>query len=536
MASTTTYPDDSAPAKLLRYLPEYQVVICTGCHYAVQPTAISRHLKEIHRVLRSRRRKYDQYVAGLRLRDPQDVKPPSEPERFPVPCLPVEPGFRCREPECNHLCVTSKRMKAHWRNNHGRKANPEQDYTSTPLQTFFRGNLLQYFTRPATLVPNRNNVALSHTHLSHTDTDLLTHYLTTTHRTFITGPETTDVWSNAIPTLAFQHPFLLHGLLACTALHKAYLSKCNPQAAKQYRFLAYSHQALALPEFRAAVEDPTEDNCCAILAFAHLLIIYSFGSSSTGSNDPDSDCLFLTSTAKPKLTHPQDGNENGTDYGNINALPNWLFFIRGSCSVLSNTMHHIKSGPLHPLIDAWALRPRETEDTYTTLLRHLLSVISSSSFPSQLTPPPGNTINLGDDAVHLDFWPESVVQIYTTAAKQLNTSFLYLRHYKPTEITAWNVLRVWPVVVSLDFINLLQQEHPGALILLAHYCILLKYMERYWYFEKRAEILIWRIWSRLRNGWRGYIQGAMEGVLGGGDPGFWVEEIQVESKAGITGN
>ncbi|KAL4733939.1 hypothetical protein BDV11DRAFT_199223 [Aspergillus similis] len=413
-------------------------------------------------------------------------------------------------------------MKAHWRNCHGRIANPDQDYTSAPLQTFFRGNSLQYFTQPATLVPSGNNVALSHAHLRHTDAELLTHYLTTTHRTFITSPETTDVWQNAIPTLAFQHPFLLHGLLACTALHKAYLFKHNSQVAKEYRFLAYSHQALALPEFRSAVEDPTEDNCCAILAFAHLLIIYSFGSSSTDPNDPESDCLFLTRTAKPKLTNPQEGNGDGTVYGNVHVLPNWLFFIRGSCSVLSNTMHHVLSSPLHPLIDAWALRPHQTEDTNTTLLRHFLSVIPSSSFTCQLTSPPENTINFGGDVVHLDSWPESVVQIYTTAATQLNASFLYLRRYKPTEITAWNILRVWPVVVSLDFINLLQQEHPGALILLAHYCILLKYMDRYWYFEKRAEILIRRIWSRLSSEWRGYIQGAVEGVLGGGNPVVWV--------------
>jgi len=41
-------------------------------------------------------------------------------EKFPVPVLPVLNGLRCRHDDCNHLCVSTKRMRNHWTSFHGR--------------------------------------------------------------------------------------------------------------------------------------------------------------------------------------------------------------------------------------------------------------------------------------------------------------------------------------------------------------------------------------------------------------------------------
>ncbi|KAL4878195.1 hypothetical protein BJY04DRAFT_221344 [Aspergillus karnatakaensis] len=537
MASTTqmqTQPQDPAPAELLKYLPEYEVVICTGCSYAVQPKAISRHLKEIHRVLRSRRRRFDLYVSGLKLRDPHDVEPPSEPGQFPVPYLPVESGFRCREMGCQHMCASTKRMEAHWRNEHGRKGVAQRDYSPTPLQTFFRGNLLRYFTSPDGQIAGLHTpVSLPHSEdvfiseippptpsLNTTDTALLTHYFTTTYQTFVTGPETIPLWQDVIPTLATTQPFLLHGLLACTALHKAYLTH-DPALKHQYTLLAYNHQDTALPGFRSATATPTPENCHATLAFSHLLIVYTFASELSISTGRDQPSLFLADTHT---------NRHHQSEFPIQPLPNWLYFMRGSCCMLQGVMDYILTGPVHALFDAWKYQPREEDDggRETVLLRHLLSIIPPVGIESALLPlTPGSTASIsaagtaGDLRSH---WTPSTIATYTQAARQLNTSFLYLRRQHPATITAWNVLRVWPMVVSLDYINLLAAEHPGALILLAHYCILLKSMERFWYFEGKARVLIVGIQRRLGLGWGGYIGGALECVLGGVDPGVWVQE------------
>jgi hypothetical protein len=134
------------PQDLLQYIPDYRVVICVSCRYAVQPNAISRHLKEIHQILRSNRRPFMQYVAKLHLDEPEIVIQ-SKVHKFPIPLLPVLDGLACKHRGCHHLCASVKRMKSHWVSTHGRLGQELFDWNHAPLQTFFRGNLLRYFTK-----------------------------------------------------------------------------------------------------------------------------------------------------------------------------------------------------------------------------------------------------------------------------------------------------------------------------------------------------------------------------------------------------
>lgn len=70
----------------------------------------------------------------------------SEVTKFPVPLLPVLDGLKCLEGGgCDYLCVSTKRMQNHWMSIHGRHGTTG-DWQPVPLQTFFRGNLLRYFT------------------------------------------------------------------------------------------------------------------------------------------------------------------------------------------------------------------------------------------------------------------------------------------------------------------------------------------------------------------------------------------------------
>ncbi|KAL4780671.1 hypothetical protein BJX76DRAFT_364151 [Aspergillus varians] len=482
---------DPPPCELLKYLPEYQVVICTRCHYAVQPHAISRHLKEIHHILRNRRRKFDQYVSGLNLRGPQDVGPPTQTRHFPVPDLPVEPGLRCLAAGCNHLCASSRRMQTHWQKFHGRKGYPTQDWCPTPLQTFFRGNLLRYFTRPEVRVALRNE-SLSAIPMRADDSALLDHYFKHTYQTFVTSPETKDIWLREVPNLATQTPFLLHGILACTALHQAYLT--SDQIHKEsYILRACTFQDLALPGFRSAITSPTPENSPAILAFALLLVVYSFASISSNeepnSEEDDSRSLFLINTIQ---------ENNALDQHTI--LPNWLYIMRGGCHMLREVSQYALHSPVGAIFDAFAIHP-DASDHDASLLAHLLSAIPPPEPPENQhhTPNP---------------WPKAVVTIYTQAATHLARSFQHLRRTQQKSITTWSILRVWPMEVSMEYMSLLREQHPGALILLAHYCVLLKYMEGYWYFEGKAKLLILRIWRRLEGVWRGFIQGAVGEVVG----------------------
>jgi Orsellinic acid/F9775 biosynthesis cluster protein D len=133
------------PEELLQYLSLYRVVVCTSCRYAVQPKAIARHLKEIHRIKGSDRQSYMHYVERFELADHELVLR-YVPSEFPVPLLPVYSGLQCRAKDCAYLCMAEKRMKHHWLSDHGRQGLESCDWQTALIQTFFKGNLLRYFT------------------------------------------------------------------------------------------------------------------------------------------------------------------------------------------------------------------------------------------------------------------------------------------------------------------------------------------------------------------------------------------------------
>jgi hypothetical protein len=133
------------PEELLQYLAPYRVVVCTACRYAIQPKAIARHLKEIHRIKSSDRQAFLQHVGRYQLAEHRLVMQ-YIPAEFPVPLLPVRSGLQCRSEDCAYLCATEKRMKHHWLSVHRRQGLAACDWQTAPIQTFFKGNLLRYFT------------------------------------------------------------------------------------------------------------------------------------------------------------------------------------------------------------------------------------------------------------------------------------------------------------------------------------------------------------------------------------------------------
>ncbi|KAL3485011.1 hypothetical protein BJX62DRAFT_44214 [Aspergillus germanicus] len=511
--SALSQPDHLSPSELLRYLPDYGVIICTACHYAVQPQAIPRHLKEIHRILRSHRRKYTAYVAGLALRQPQDVVPPRNPLEFPVRYLPVEPGFRCKAPNCEYMCVSCKRMEAHWRSDHGTKALAERDFRPAPLQTFFRGNLLKYFTVSEWIL-HKEGQTVSHIEqspsrkrvLSSDDVALLDHYLQHTAQSFKTDAETHHIWRTVMPTLAHEHSFVLYGVLACAAHHKAYLTHDKPELKQEYILRACAYQDAALPEFRIAIENVSEANCDAIIVFAYLLVVYSFADSRNESRSLRINDVSESNGNASGLFFLSTGEKNRLQPDSI--LPNWLYLLRGGCSMICDVWEFIQIGPVRALTKAWETDLEGPDERDPEILARLFDVIPTAAVSS--------TSEIDEAAYNTEVWSDEVKAVYTTAAIQLSRSFAYLRKTYPdaAQITTWDILRVWPMEVSMEYMALLQQGHPGALILLAHYCVLLRYMERYWYFEGQAAALLQAIRGRLGERWRGSLEWPVDVVLG----------------------
>ena len=129
---------------------------------------------------------------------------------------------------------------------------------------------------------------------------MMHHFTTHTWLTLATDEDTRQMWHFIVPQLAYEHKFVMHALLACTALHMAYL---DPHQYSELTIKARTHQDRALPLFRTAIPRVESETCDAILIFARLVAITAFALD---------ESLFMVGEKEEKL-------------------PSWLFFIRSGC-------------------------------------------------------------------------------------------------------------------------------------------------------------------------------------------------------------
>ncbi|RFU32132.1 hypothetical protein B7463_g4211, partial [Scytalidium lignicola] len=380
--------------------------------------------------------------------------------------------------------MTEKRMRNHWLSTHGRQGLATVDWQAAPLQTFFKGNLLRYFTGTPSKILSKNtvqiirqtrtehwaeqladpNLSLSSTpssttssrSLSESDNLLMLHFTTYTWLTLTNDEDTQQIWHVIVPQLAYQYEYLKHVLLACAALHMAYL---NPKRRSELVIQARTHQDLAIPLFLVATRSLESEICDAVLIFVRL--------------------LGITSYALDESLIAAEENDN--------KLPSWLFFIRSGCTMFCEFWDRIGTGPVGHLTRSWE------------------TLVDISKFPHQ------PTLNYFL-AIPSDDWPEEIRVPYNDSALSLAQNFSCL-HVLNERVSTLDVVRFWPVKNSVEFVRLLENWHPGALILLAHYCIVLhRAGTKAWYLDGGAASILATILRQLDLRWHRYIEWPLKEV------------------------
>lgn len=203
--------------------------------------------------------------------------------------------------------------------------------------------------------------------------------------------------------------------------------------------------------------DLNESNCHAFFALSSLIVVYAFASPRT----PES-LAFSYET--------QDST-------------NWLAMIRGVNSILMPSWPWVENGPLRGLLQPGVFEASDTRlpKPADHQLRQLAELCETAAG--------------GDGAV----------EAYTAAVKALRKCFakIFTRSAVECEIgTAFT----WPVEVPDKFIQLLQAKAPEALVILAHYCVVLHHLDRYWWMEGWAAHLMENIYKSLTETWREWIE------------------------------
>ena len=225
-----------------------------------------------------------------------------------------------------------------------------------------------------------------------------------------------------------------------------------------YSQIAIKQQDSAISSFRSIMSNMDESNCDAFFALSSLIVVYGFES------PKNSDSLGMFNYSG------QDSDE-------------WLPLIRGVNSILFNVWPWIKNGRLKGLLHNHQQEPpqKQLPDILNDQLSHLENLCENAS-----------------DG------PEAV-EIYRTALARLKACFVRMNNRPPYECEV-SIAFLWPVMVPQDFIGKLNERRPEALIILAHYCVILHHLDDYWWMRGWAAHIVENIERELDDDWLFWIQ------------------------------
>lgn len=276
------------------------------------------------------------------------------------------------------------------------------------------------------------------------------------------------MWQVLVPQLAIQHPFLMRGIFAISALHLAHL---RPDKSEKYLMAAADHENVALPAYRSLLSEIDKDNCHAGFAFSSLILAYSLGSPQSSGD------LFFD---EPHLS--------GT-------TPQWLHLVRGTYHLLDSTWNWLDEGPMTQLLYGSTIKlSSPLQKTDSENLDLLLSLFESAKKDRLVT--------------------QAQSQIYLEAFNELKYSFEFSYSLAPSMYCRKLSFLRWAVRVSDEFVELLSRREPAALVLLAHVCVLLKREEPCWFMDGHAERLIATIKQSFDEKWLAWIQWPLDQIEG----------------------
>ncbi|PLB41572.1 uncharacterized protein BDW47DRAFT_122614 [Aspergillus candidus] len=277
------------------------------------------------------------------------------------------------------------------------------------------------------------------------DLELTVQWSTATYRSIATGTSFEKIGQTVIPQEAIPHPFLTHGLLALSALHIA--STSDHHSREEYIKTAQSHHSQTVCGFRKAVQSLDKSTCDAVFAMCHIDLVYSFALPLTielSSNNPIDNLCHI-------ITHIQTSSPITQD------------------NPLSPPSPHSPS----------------THETHMPNTSQL-AIIALTRL--------NNTLSDQD--------PSHPVSTYTTTIIHLASSLKTLLHSGGNEETPLSTMQ-WTYHVPAAFLPLARQRRPFALVLLAHYAVILHAMRASWWVGEWGERIIRECGLALGGEWKG---------------------------------
>ncbi|OJJ45937.1 hypothetical protein ASPZODRAFT_119263 [Penicilliopsis zonata CBS 506.65] len=338
---------------------------------------------------------------------------------------------------------------------------PSMRSSSTPPHSSLNGTLPSL---NATTPTTSSTSAPTILHMDQLELEM--QWLMHTHKLFARDEETRRIWEVLVLQEALRAPFLMHGVLALSALHLA--SQPGEKRRDKWLAMAISHKSTALALFtdqlagltaETTAEGPPEVqvNPEAMMSFAGIVVAFSFASA---------------------ITAPADEGPS------LSGLVDIFTLARGIGAIFVSKADQLRTGSFGPLYNIHT---------------------SSSAVPDHVRVA---FDRLGQLNVCCNQQEPDLVSLYEKVITTLRdlASFAYLH---PSSLT---LVGGWAIRVPEGYFDELILHRPLALVVLAHYCVYLDLARDNWCIGPWGGIVITEISTLLTPEWLVYVQWARDQI------------------------
>ena len=298
-------------------------------------------------------------------------------------------------------------------------------------------------------------------------------YTHKTSRTRLSGSiRLQHIFEEHIPEEATKHSFLMHGVLALSALH---LATMRPAQVNKYASLCDKHQASALASYRQILTHITDDVADALFALATI--------------------LSLSSLARATLKASQ---MDGPPYISVDSICELMFLTRGVREVKEATGERVNLGRFSAVLHGHDL----SADVQVTMSPKISSIFREL-----------------DLMVHVNCENQEQKKYCSEAVTHLRNVFQGLLGCWLTGDFEVGKIWRWTALLSYDFIKMVQVYYPPALVITAHFTVAAMMLREMWFVAN---------WGSLAfDGIRIALKGELEEYL------VWPQEQMASDNAGL---
>lgn len=295
--------------------------------------------------------------------------------------------------------------------------------------------------------------------ISLADLQLFHNYTISTYQTMSNDGDRNGVWQNHLVQWGMEFPSILHLILALSALHLAYK---NPESRDKYIQQADNHFTFGVRTVTSVLSQLNADNCQKIYKAAVLVCFIYFG------RGPRPGEYLIFSDAGPA---------------------EWKVLMGGVRSIVFSYHAKVYSGILEP-------KPEEIEPFLSEAMR----------------------IELHEHTIHVEALQRLVEQeitdetqrvMYEKAIEDLLEKMREVyekRSIGDPGVGLMHLLIGWLYRLPEEMVGLLERKEPRALVILAYWAVMLKFMDSAWFMKGWSEHVLEGISGCLQPEYRPWIE------------------------------